>query len=75
VSLVVEFVELIVSPDAFFLCFFLCFVVLVPLVSLIVFWLWLLLFDVFCAKTAVQGSSESPSAAIMIFFILGISPC
>jgi hypothetical protein len=33
-----------------------------------VFWL------VFCAKSAVQGNSESPRTAIMIFFILGKSP-
>jgi len=42
--------------------------VVVLLVSLIVFWL------LFCAKSAAQGNSERPSVAIMIFFILGISP-
>jgi hypothetical protein len=66
----VSLVEDIVSPVLFLFLFDLCFflVVVVLLVSLIVFWL------VFCAKIAAQGNSESPSVAIMIFFILGISP-
>jgi hypothetical protein len=67
----VSLVEDIVSPVLFLflllLCFFFVVVVLVPLVSVV---LWL----VFCAKIAVQGNNESPRAAIMIFFILRISP-
>jgi len=65
----VSLVEDIVSPVLFLLLFDLCFffVVVVALVSVV---LWL----VFCAKIAAQGNSESPRVAIMIFFILGISP-
>jgi hypothetical protein len=56
-----------VAVDFFdFLCFFLP--LIVPLVSVLV---WP---EVFCAKTAVLGSSERPRAAIRIFFIFGISP-
>jgi hypothetical protein len=69
----VSLVEDIVEPVSFlfFLLlrfdFFLVVVLVVPLVSFV---LWL----VFCAKIALQGNSESPRTAIMIFFILGISP-
>jgi hypothetical protein len=68
----VSVVEDIVSPVLFLFLFVLCFffVVVVPVVSFVLWVLWL----VFCAKIAAQGSSESPRAAIMIFFILGISP-
>jgi len=67
----VSVVEDIVEPVSFLFFLLLRFdfflVVVVPLVSCIVFWLvfWLL----FCAKRAGQGNSESPRAAIMIFFI------
>jgi hypothetical protein len=68
----VSLVEDIVEPVSFLFFLLLCLdfffvVVVVPLVSLV---LWL----VFCAKIAVQGNNESPRAAIMIFFILKISP-
>jgi len=68
----VSLVEDIVEPVSFLFFLLLCFdfffvVVVVPLVSFV---LWL----VFCAKSAVQGNSESPRAAIIIFLILGISP-
>jgi hypothetical protein len=70
VSLVedVEVVEPMLSEPFFFLllCFF--FVVVVLLVSFV---LWL----VSCAKSAAPGNSERPRTAVMIFFILGISPC
>jgi hypothetical protein len=69
----VSLVEDIVEPELFLffllLCFF--FVVVVLLVSFVPIWP---LFDEFCAKIAPQGNSESPRAAIMIFFIFGISP-
>jgi hypothetical protein len=72
----VSLVEDIVEPVSFLffllLRFDFFFVVVVPLVSCIVLWLvfWLL----FWAKSSTPGKSESPRAAIMIFFILGISP-
>ena len=68
----VEDVEDAVEPmlsEPFFSCSWLFFVVVVLLVSLPI---WPL-FDEFWAKIA-QGNSDSPRAAIMIFFIFGISP-
>ncbi len=73
VLVLVLLVLLIVSDEPLvLLCLRDRWVLLVPLiVSVLPVWL---LVDVFCAKTAVTGSSERPRAAIMIFFILGISP-
>jgi hypothetical protein len=70
VEVVEDVVEPMVSEPFFFLllCFF--FVVVVLLVSFVPIWL----FDEFCAKSAAQGNNESPRAAIMIFFIFGVSP-
>jgi hypothetical protein len=63
-------VLLIVSLEPLVFFFFLDFLVLfMVLVSVP----WLLV-EVFWAKTTVPESSERPRAAIMIFFILGISP-
>jgi hypothetical protein len=66
VSLVEDIVELVSFLFFLLLCFF--FVVVVVLLVSLVFWL------VFCANSAAQGNSESPRAAIMIFFIIEISP-
>jgi hypothetical protein len=65
----VSLVEDIVSPVLFLFLFDLCFFfVVVVLVVSVVLWL------VFCANSAAQGNSESPRVAIMIFFIIEISP-
>ncbi|MFL6350740.1 MAG: hypothetical protein ACJ74Z_02655 [Bryobacteraceae bacterium] len=69
--LLVSLVEDIVEPVSFLFFLLLCFdfffvvVVVVPLVSFVLCAL------LSCANTAEQGNSESPRAAIMIFFILG----